>query len=78
MVTVACKKCGPKQVFFLSFPIIIAIFSITFGHTWLLRGKPPLKSLIGLYSLQVYVTILAVEEEKEGLWWGEQDQKAAG
>ena len=57
-----------KASTFLSFSLIIAIFSITFGHTWLLRGKPPLKSLTGLYSLQVYVTILAVEgEEKEGL-----------
>lgn len=45
-----------KASTFPSFPIVLTIFSITFGHTWLLRGKPPLKSLTGLYSLQVYVT----------------------
>lgn len=55
-----------KASTFLSSPVIFAVFSITFGRTWLLRGKPPLKSLTRLCSLQVYVTILAVEgEEKE-------------
>lgn len=50
----------------LPFPIIIAIFNITFGHTWLLRGKPHFSLL--LVSLQVYLTILAGEaEEKERL-----------
>lgn len=73
------EEIWTKARIFLSFPIIIAIFSITLGHMWILRRKPPLKRLTGLYCLEVYVTILAVEgEEKEGLQWGEQDQKAAG
>lgn len=42
---------------FPSVAIILVICSITFGCTWLLRGKPPLKCLSGLCSLQFHVTI---------------------